>query len=227
MTDQPFTPSYKPEPTKKPRPMPKLKKKAAATNAMPVIDLSKVPDDLLFMTFEGFKDQAREFARHLDFVQPSSDREWVQRRFVDELGTWSHIERADEALGGMISEALSIIAKNPHFPPWWRSIAVSLARGNPNGVIRACQDVIAYKGTSQTSSSTDIVDKNFGDSKNVRLNVVPTEPLDFDVECPPSLPIELWSRIPREQRRDAIISMAQGLRRGIHPIDTIESFLLK
>ncbi len=223
MTDLPFTP---PVPTKKPRPMPKLKKDAAHSATMPAIDLTTVPDDLLFMTHEGFKDQAREFAQHLDFVQPSSDREWVQRRFVDELGTWYHIERADEALGGMISEALSIIAKNPHFPPWWRSIAVSLARGNPAGVIRSCKDVIGYKGASQTSASTDIVDKNFGDSKNVRLNVVSDEPLDFDVECPPSLPIELWDRIPREQRREAIISMAQGLRRGIHPIDTVEKLIL-
>ncbi len=227
MTDLPSKPSYKPESTKKPRPLPKLKKDAAPSATVPAIDLSKVPDDLLFMTHEGFKDQAKDFARHLDFVQPSSDREWVQRRFVDGLGTWSHIERADEALGGMISEALSIIAKNPHFPPWWRSIAVSLARGNPAGVIRSCKDVIGYKGASQTSASTDIVDKNFGDSKNVRLNVVSDEPLDFDVECPPSLPIELWDRIPREQRREAIISMAQGLRRGIHPIDTVEKLILK
>jgi len=223
MTDLPFTP---PVPTKKPRPMPKLKKDAAHSATMPAIDLTTVPDDLLFMTHEGFKDQAREFARHLDFVQPSSDRDWVQRRFVDGLGTWSQIERADEALGGLISEALSIVAENPHFPPWWRSIAVSLARGNPNGVIRSCKDVIAYKRTSQTSFTADIVDKIFGDSKNVRLNIASDEPLDFDVECPPSLPIELWDRIPREQRREAIISMAQGLRRGIHPIDTVEKLIL-
>ena len=222
MTDLPFTPTYKKaEPTKKPRPMPKPKKDAAHSATMPAIDLSKVPDDLLFMTHEGFKDQAKDFTRQLDFVQPSSDRDWVQRRFVDGLGTWSHIERADEALGGLISEALSIIVKNPDFPTWWRSIPVTLARGNPNGVIRACKDVIRRGDNSQKSGGAEL------DNSVVRLNVVSGEPLDFDVECPPSLPIELWDRIPREQRRDAIISMAQGLRRGIHPIDTVEKLLLK
>ncbi|AVA21960.1 hypothetical protein [Rhizobium sp. NXC24] len=44
---------------------------------------------------------------------------------------------------------------------------------------------------------------------------------------PPSLDIGLWRRIPHAQRRDFIVAMAAGLRRGLHPDDTVSSILSK
>ncbi|ERI16160.1 hypothetical protein O206_00040 [Ochrobactrum sp. EGD-AQ16] len=207
-----------------------------AAPATPSIDLNEVPDDLLFMTDKCFVDAAEVFYRDISFVQPSSDRAWVKRRFVDGLGTWPHIERADEALGGLISKALTIVARNPHFPPWWRSIGVTMMKGNPLATIRACNDVISYRGSLLAADESDIVDKNFDDTRDDdddetetenRRNVIDTEPLDFDIECPPSLPSELWDRIPVEMRREAIIEMALGLRSGVHPSDTVETLFLK
>jgi hypothetical protein len=234
MSEQPFTPIYKQPEAKKQVKTPTLKRMPetkVAAPATPTIDLKDIPDDLLFMTTEGFKDAAEVFHRDISFVQPSSDRTWVKRRFVDGLGTWPHIERADEALGGLITQALIIVAQNPNFPPWWRSIGVSMTRGNPMGTIRACNDVISHKGQVRDSFDDGIVDKNFKDKRtdhrDIKLNVVDDEPLDFDIECPPSLPTELWGRIPVEQRREAIIEMALGMRAGVHPIDTVESLFLK
>ncbi len=234
MSEQPFTPIYKP-PTEKQAKKPTLKRMPnikVSAPTMPVIDLKNVPDDLLFMTDKGFMDAAEVFYRDIGFVQASSDRGWVKRRFVDGLGTWPHIERADEALGGLITQALTLVAQNPHFPPWWRSIGVAMTRGNPMGTIRACNDVISHKGQVRDSFDDGIVDKNFDDSRtkdnrDIKLNVIDDEPLDFDIECPPSLPTELWGRIPVEQRREAIIEMALGIRAGVHPIDTVESLLLQ
>lgn len=144
---------------KQPKPRSRVQPKSTF---MPKIDLSEVPLHLHFIESEGFKDQAEDFYKELSFVQPSSDRAWVKRRFVDGLSTWSHIKNADDALNGIISQALAIVAENPNFPPWWRSIGVSLMRGNPNGVIRSCLSVIDYTGDIQRSSNDDgIVDKNF------------------------------------------------------------------
>lgn len=42
---------------------------------------------------------------------------------------------------------------------------------------------------------------------------------------PPSLDIELWRRIPHAKRRDFIREMAMGVRRGIHPDDTVSELL--
>lgn len=237
MSELPFTPIYKQQEANKQAKTPALKRMPKAKVkpvSAPTVDLSKVPDDLLFMTDQGFKDAADVFYRDISFVQPSSDRAWVKRRFADGLGTWPHIERADEALGGLISQALTIVADNPHFPPWWRSIGVSMMKGNPLGTIRACNDVISYKGSLLAADENDIVDRHFDDTRDDdddetenKLNVADNELLDFDIECPPSLPVELWDRIPVEQRREAIIEMALGMRAGVHPIDTVESLFLK
>lgn len=47
----------------------------------------------------------------------------------------------------------------------------------------------------------------------------------WDVDCPPSVPVELWEIVPEEYRREFIIEAAFALRRGIHPIDTFEEML--
>lgn len=148
------------------KPKPPAKAKSRVQKADPGIrpvDLSEVPEDLLFMTTQGFKEAAEVFYNDLSFVQPSSDRDWVQRRFVDGLSTWPHIERADEALGGLISEALSVVARHLHFPAWWRSIAVAMTRGNPNDVIRQCESVINFKGdVTRQQSNGEVKDLVFG-----------------------------------------------------------------
>lgn len=47
----------------------------------------------------------------------------------------------------------------------------------------------------------------------------------WDVDCPPSVPMELWEIVPENYRREFIIEAAFALRRGIHPIDTFEEML--
>ncbi|WP_445376933.1 hypothetical protein [Pseudochrobactrum asaccharolyticum] len=208
----------------KKQPKPRSRVQPPSTS-MPKIDLLDVPQHLLFIASEGFKDQALEFERELSFVQPSSDRNWVKRRFVDGLDNWPHIKNADDALNGIISQALAVVSENPHFPPWWRSVAVSMTRGNPKGLIRSCLDVIDYTGDIQQPVSDDgIVDKNFRTTDVTPIFDV-NEPLDFDVECPPSVPEDLWNKIPKNKRRDFIIEAAKNLRIGIHPVDTLVEFL--
>ncbi|MCX2696225.1 hypothetical protein [Ochrobactrum chromiisoli] len=110
------------------------------------IDIKTVPENLRFMCTEGFKDQARQFYDALNRIFPSSDRAWVRKYYVEKLDTWSHIARADKAIGGLIKDTMSTIAENPHFPTWWKSFGVCLMRGNPQGVIDSCQRVINYNG---------------------------------------------------------------------------------
>lgn len=207
---------------KKPKPRSRVQ---PASTSMPPLDLTDVPQHLLFIASEGFKDQAEDFYKELSFVQPTSDRAWVKRRFVDGLDNWPHIKNADDALNGIISQALAIVAETPHFPPWWRSVAVSMIRGNPKGLIRSCLDVIDYTGDIKQSSGDDgIVDKNFR-THDVKPIFDADEPLDIDVECPPSVPEDLWNKIPKNKRHDFIVEAAKKLRIGIHPVDTLEEFL--
>ncbi len=82
--------------------------------------------------------------------------------------------------------------------------------------------------------ATGDIQRQFGDDgitdKNFRTHdVTPifdvNEPIDFDVDCPPSVPEELWNKIPKNKRRDFIVEAAKNLRIGIHPVDTLEGFL--
>lgn len=45
------------------------------------------------------------------------------------------------------------------------------------------------------------------------------------VRKPPSLAVELWRRIPHDARREYLKAMAHGLRRGVHPDDTVAAML--
>lgn len=100
-----------------------------------------------------------------------------------------------------------------------------MTRGNPKGLIRSCLNVIDYTGDIQRPASDDgIVDKNFR-ATDVTPIFDADEPLDFDVECPPSVPEELWNKIPKNKRKDFIVEAAKNLRIGIHPVDTLEEFL--
>lgn len=98
------------------------------------------------MCTTAFKDQAKDFYTALDRVQPSSDRDWVRKYYVDKLDVWTHIARANSAMGGLISQAMSVISDHPHFPAWWRSFGVHLTKGNPEGAIASCQRIINYNG---------------------------------------------------------------------------------
>ena len=115
----------------------------------PSVDVNKVPEHLRFMCTAAFKDQAKQFYDALDRVQPSSDRAWVRKYYVEKLDSWSHISRADDAIGGLIKATMTVIANNPHFPAWWRSFGVHLTKGNPEGAIASCQRVLNYKGDTK------------------------------------------------------------------------------
>lgn len=66
------------------------------------------------------------------------------------------------------------------------------------------------------------------------LNNLPKIPYDENSESddcpvrwtkPPSLDAALWKRIPHEMRRDYIKHMAMGIRRGVHPDETVAELL--
>lgn len=110
------------------------------------IDIKTVPEHLRFMCTSAFKDQAKQFYEALNRIFPSSDRAWVRKYYVEKLDSWSHISRADDAIGGLIKDVMSVIAENPHFPTWWKSFGVCLMRGNPQGAIDSCKRVLNYNG---------------------------------------------------------------------------------
>ncbi|MEN3142341.1 hypothetical protein ABDF71_10025 [Ochrobactrum sp. WV_118_8] len=112
----------------------------------PSVDVNTVPEHLRFMCTAAFKDQAKQFYEALNRIFPSSDRSWVRKYYVEKLDTWSHIARADDAIGGLIKNVMSVIAEHPHFPAWWRSFGVHLTKGNPQGAIDSCQRILNYNG---------------------------------------------------------------------------------
>jgi len=121
----------------------------------PSIDVNSVPEHLRFMCTAAFKDQAKQFYEALNRIFPSSDRAWVRKYYVEKLDSWSHISRADDAIGGLIKDTMSVIAANPHFPTWWRSFGVNLMKGNPEGAIASCQRVINYIGDKKVFHETE------------------------------------------------------------------------
>ncbi len=121
----------------------------------PSVDVNSVPEHLRFMCTAAFKDQAKQFYDALNRIFPSSDRAWVRKYYVEKLDSWSHISRADDAIGGLIKDTMSVIADNPHFPTWWRSFGVHLMKGNPQGAIDSCQRVINFDGDKKVFHETE------------------------------------------------------------------------
>ncbi|MCH4539454.1 hypothetical protein [Ochrobactrum sp. A-1] len=148
----------KPTPPSKPR----IGEKDPGINP---VDINTVHEHLRFMCTEGFKDQAKQFYEALNRIFPSSDREWVRKYYVEKLDSWSHIARADESIGGLIKNVMSVVSENPHFPTWWKSFGVCLMRGNPQGVIDSCQRVLNYEGNKnvfiETESDNDSSTMNY------------------------------------------------------------------
>lgn len=99
----------------------------------PAVSIADVPEKFRFMTTFGFKDQAAEFYNALSLIFPSSDGAWIQKAYVDRMAArWSHIARADEAFGGLISKMMTKVATlDRENVRSWKSFAVSLTRGDP------------------------------------------------------------------------------------------------
>lgn len=131
----------------KPKPAPPSKPRIGEKDpGIKPIDIKTVPEHLRFMCTSAFKDQAKQFYEALNRIFPSSDRAWVRKYYVEKLDSWSHISRADDAIGGLIKDVMSVIAEKPHFPTWWKSFGVCLMRGNPQGAIDSCKRVLNYNG---------------------------------------------------------------------------------
>jgi len=130
--------------TIKPKRKPRLPVSKKETSRPQTIDPATVPEHLQFMLSSDFKDQAEKFQQRLDCIMMSSDPAWINEYFVNRLSAdWPEIGRADEAMGGLISRTMSVIAANPRFPNWWRSYAIALMRGNPLAAMDTCKSVIS------------------------------------------------------------------------------------
>lgn len=139
---------------------------------LPVFDISKVPAKYEFMLTTAFRDQAELFYKELSYVNANSDSRWIQKYFVDRLGRFSHIERADNAMDGMITQVMSLVADNPRaVPNWWRSYAISLKRGDGQAAYDTCRLVLdeVQKTNGKNRPLIDECDE-FGTSKMGVLN---------------------------------------------------------
>lgn len=134
---------------------------------LPVFDISKVPAKYEFMLTTAFKDQAEEFYKELTHITSSSDSRWIQRSFVERLDRFSHIKRADDALGGLITSVMSTVSANfRSMPNWWRSFALSLRRGDGIAAYECCESILnEVKKTN--GNDQPIIDESdeFGTSK--------------------------------------------------------------
>ena len=113
----------------------------------PQIPIEQIKPSLRFMRSPEFIVEGEDFYRAVSYICSSSRKEWIQEYFANRLEQrWPEIARADRAIGGLISEALTVVAQNhPNFPPWWRSIAVCLSRGAADSIEKVCTDVIEYQ----------------------------------------------------------------------------------
>ena len=99
----------------------------------PAVSIADVPPEFRFMTTSGFKDQASEFYNALSLIYPTSDGAWIQKSYVDRMSArWSHIARADEAFGGLITKMMTKVANDrENITGGWKGFSVSLTRGDP------------------------------------------------------------------------------------------------
>ncbi|TGQ83702.1 hypothetical protein EN850_02870 [Mesorhizobium sp. M8A.F.Ca.ET.207.01.1.1] len=72
---------------------------------------------------------------------------FVEKHLVGQLADrWPQVARADEAVGGLLTEVLRAFAANPKLPGWWKSPAVALASGRPERLRETCEGVLAHAG---------------------------------------------------------------------------------
>ncbi len=125
----------------------------------PCIDLSKVPAEFEFMLTSAFKDQAKEFNKSLDLIYSSSRPDWIQKYYVELLhDRWSHIARADIAMGGLISKVMAKVANDPRFAQaenWWRGFAIALSKGDGLAAYEACQRFLEKRPQADATADLD------------------------------------------------------------------------
>src|SRR5690606_37557305 len=66
---------------------------------------------------------------------------WAEKHVIGSMSRrWPAVARADEAIGGLLSDALRAVAVQPRaFPRWWLSLAVVLTNGHPERLRANCE----------------------------------------------------------------------------------------
>ncbi|MBX3576271.1 MAG: hypothetical protein KF723_03610 [Rhizobiaceae bacterium] len=67
---------------------------------------------------------------------------WMTRRMPTEC---PNMMRADEALRGLLTDALRHVAAHPTIPAWWLSVAVGVANGRPDRLRESCETILAWR----------------------------------------------------------------------------------
>lgn len=111
-----------------------------------------VPPALRFMLEREARADGDRFYRDLDgftWNMPDPGR-WAEEFVIGAMARrWPAVARADEAVGGLLSDALRVVAANPRtFPRWWLSVAVVLSNGHPERLRGCCERILAHAGVA-------------------------------------------------------------------------------
>lgn len=111
-----------------------------------------VPPALRFMLKDEAREDGHRFYRDMDalsWTMPDPAR-WAEEFVIDGMARrWPAVAQADAAVGGLLSDALRVVAAKPRaFPRWWLSVAVVLANGHPERLRECCERVLAHAGVS-------------------------------------------------------------------------------
>ena len=144
---------------KKPKPRAVSRK----TDPQVAFDPALLPEHLAYVGTQAFREQAEDIYKAMSFVPLNiqlSDGPWIKKRFVDNMEkNWPLIARLDSDLEGAISDVFLKISVTPNFPPWWKSIGVTLLNGNPDAAVRVSRDVVAYNKSNGQFSDIDTSDR--------------------------------------------------------------------
>lgn len=131
----------------KKKPLPR-RTSAKSDSKPPEVPLEKIKPSLRFMRTPEFVAEGEEFYKAVGYIDSMSKSSWIQEFYVNRMELrWPQVARVDRAIGGLISDSLTVVAQNhPKFPPWWKSIGVCLSRGNAHSIEKVCRDIIKYDG---------------------------------------------------------------------------------
>lgn len=109
-----------------------------------------VPPSLRFMLGDEAREDGWAFYRFMSGLTwgTGNESEWCEKHVVGKLAErWPYVARADAAVGGLLSDALRVVAANdPRTAPRrWLCFAVVLANGHPELLRDCCERVIGLK----------------------------------------------------------------------------------
>ena len=211
--------------------------KSAARNDECMLDPYRLPLDLRFIACEEGRAEARQLGElysRWPFIgfEKADLEDWSEKLASEFAERYPYLAQADVVLGGRLTRVIRELGRHPHQPAFeLRRMWISMQKFSVMTWSELADELLAVIATGQgdryrwleENVETPAEKHLYTDSCARSRRPIAVPPIA--IHCPPSVSDELWQQVPKDRQREAVEYAARGLRRGVHPEESMEDFL--